>query len=91
MEAFLFANGVVSLMTAAALTLVILSRRVNEGVLTKIGLIITTLSLYASGAVSFVADEAARGIVNSAFALRVGLLIICAGVAVRFFREGRRL
>lgn len=79
------ANGIVSLVTAAALTAVILSRNIEEGLITKVGLIIVTLSMYASGAVSLLSDDPVRGLVNSAFALRIGLLIACVGVAKRMW------
>lgn len=79
----LTANGVVSLVTAVALTAVILSRRVHEGILTKLGLIIVALSLFASALVSLFGDKPLPGLVNSAFALRVGLLIVCAGAGWR--------
>lgn len=81
-------NGVVSLVTAAALTAVILSPRVHEGALTKFGLIVVTLSLYASGLVSLFGDSPSPGLVHAAFVLRVGLLIVCAGAGWRIYQGG---
>lgn len=89
MEPFMTANGVVSFVTAAALTAVILSPRVSEGVLIKLGLVVVAFSLYVSGLVSLFSDDPTYGLVNSAFTLRVGLLIVCVGAALRTWRPVR--
>jgi hypothetical protein len=90
MGVVLLLNGGVSLLTAAALTAVILNPRVHEGVLIKAGLIVMTLSLYASGAVSLLSDAPRDALVNSGFALRAGILIVCAGLGWRFCRPNRK-
>lgn len=88
MDGFLVANGLVSIVTGLALTALILSRRVQEGPVIKLGLIVVTLSMYASAAASLLADSPTRGLVSSAFALRLGLLIVCAGAMARIWPIG---
>jgi hypothetical protein len=75
-------NGIVSVITALALAYVVLHPRVREGLWIKAGLIIMALSMLGSAAVSF-ADASLESTFNAGFALRVGVLIVCIGYAIK--------
>jgi uncharacterized membrane protein YfcA len=76
-------NGIVSIITAAALAYVVLHPRVKEGLWIKAGLIVMCLSMIGSAAVSFSSAQL-EDTFNAAFALRTGVLIVCIGYAIKY-------
>jgi len=76
-------NGIISTITALALGYVVLHPRVHEGLWIKAGMIIMAVSMLASAAVSFAGDPLEHTF-NAAFALRIGVLIVCIGYGIKY-------
>lgn len=77
-------SGVFSLICACALGYIVLSRRIREGLIVKIGLIVTTIALLASGMLSIQGTHDLTGLWNASLVMRIGLLIAVLGVVLRF-------
>jgi hypothetical protein len=78
-------NGIFSLFAAAGLTFVVLHPRIDEGPLIKLGLIIMIISLIATAMVSL--DTNIEAAFSAGITLRFGLMVVCAGYALRFSRH----
>lgn len=76
-------SGAVSLLCAGALSFIVLSRRVHEGVVIKFGLTLMVMGLLASGLLTLKGFDSLSGLWNAALILRVGLLVVIAGYAWR--------
>lgn len=83
MDLWEYTNGVVSLLCAIALSWVTLHPQIDEGLITKIGLVTMILSLAGIAAVSFTAPWDYASIWRAGFSMRAGLLIACIGVLIR--------
>ena len=81
-------NGVLSLVAAGALSYVVLNPKINEGGLTKLGMIAMVLSLIASAMYSF-GDLSPVAAYNAALVLRGGIVLVCLGYWVKFKRHKR--
>ncbi len=77
------ANGWASLACAAGLAYVVLSRKVDEGLVVKVGLVIMILGLLATAALTLGSAESWRGLWNAGFCTRAGLLVVIVGIALR--------
>ena len=85
-------NGILSALAAGALTYVVMSPRINEGGVTKLGMVAMILSLIVSAAFSFPAifgevDPATA--YNAALVLRGGIVVVCVGYWLKFKRRKR--
>lgn len=76
-------NGIVSLLTMAVLSFVVLHPRINEGLWIKGGLGLMILSLLASAMLAF-ADGPLEMAYNVGLALRVGILLVCVGYILKY-------
>lgn len=77
------ANGAVSLVCALGLSWVVLSRRVNEGLVVKLGLVAMIFGLVATAMLTFGDIEINRGMRNAGFLTRCGLLVAVVGMLLR--------
>ena len=84
----LFLNGVMSILAAFGLTFVVLQPRIHEGLVIKAGLILMILSLGASAAISF-NELPMSAAFNAALSLRIGIVIVCTGYALKYCRAKR--
>lgn len=81
-------NGVLSLAAAGALSYVVLNPKINEGGVTKLGMVAMIFSLIASAMYSF-ADLSVAAAYNAALVLRAGIVVVCIGYWVKFKRRKR--
>lgn len=77
------ANGAVSLVCAIGLLWVVLSSRVQEGLVIKLGLWAMVFGLGVTAVLTFTDVEINRGLRNAGFCTRVGLLITILGLLCR--------
>ena len=85
-------NGILSVLAAGALTYVVMSPRINEGGVTKLGMVAMILSLIVSGAYSFPAlfgEVEPATAYNAALVLRGGIVVVCIGYWLKFKRRKR--
>ena len=92
-EQMQFANGIVSVIGAAAIAGVVLNPRIREGLVCKIGFILMIFGLLGNAAITLtepgmVSKEAAwLALWNAGFVLRVGIVVVCLGVGWRSWKE----
>lgn len=79
--------GLTSFACAAALSFIVLTRRIKEGVIIKAGLILMIAALLASGCMSYDLTVSLRDIWNATMLLRVGLLMVLIGYVLRVNQE----
>lgn len=72
-----------SFICAGALTVVVLHRGINDGVVIKVGLVLMALSLYASGALTFDYLHSVVGLMRATILLQIGLAVVVAGYAYK--------
>jgi len=77
------ANGAVALLCTIGLSWVVLSRRVNEGLVVKLGLVAMAIGLGVTALITFGDIEIQRGLRNAGFFTRCGLLVVIVGVLCR--------
>lgn len=82
-----YVSGLASLFCAGALSFIVLTRRVKEGVVIKAGLVMMIGGLLATGVISIKGFDSARGLWNAALLLRVGLLVVILGYVRRVDKE----
>lgn len=82
-----YANGWLSLACAAGLSCVVLNRRIAEGLVVKVGLVLMILGLAFTGAMVLADLEIMRGMRNAGFTTRLGLLIVIVGYAFKVRRR----
>lgn len=80
-------SGFASLLCAGGLSFIVLTRRIKEGFVIKLGLIMMIGALLATAAMSLNGFDSARGWWNAAFLLRVGLLLVLVGYVRRVDQE----
>lgn len=83
-----FLNGGLSIAAAIGLSYVVLSPRIEEGGLIKVGLIAMIFSLIASAAYSFLDLPMALAF-KAAVVLRGGIVVVCVGYWFKFKRHRR--
>lgn len=83
-------SGFTSLLCAAALSFIVLTRRVREGVVIKSGLVMMIGALLATGIMSIKGLDSARGFWNASMLLRVGMLLVILGYVRRVDAEMKR-
>lgn len=71
--------GVLSLFAAAGLGYVVLTDRIHEGIIIKLGLILMVIGLLAAAALTLRGIESLRGLFHAGIALRGGLCIVIVG------------
>jgi len=81
-------NGVLSVAAAGTLTYVVMSPRIDEGGLIKVGLMAMILSLIVSAMYSF-SDLPFMAAYNAALVLRGGIVVVCLGYYLKFKRHKR--
>ena len=84
----LLLNGFMSVLAALGLTFVVMQPRIHEGLVIKAGLILMILSLGASAAWSF-NDLPMSTAFNAGLGLRCGIVVVCAGYALKYRRAKR--
>lgn len=82
-------NGLFSLLAALGLSFVVLHPSIHEGLAIKGGMIVMILSLIASATVAFSDPPSIRAAFNAGLSLRLGILIVCIGYAVKY-RKAKR-
>lgn len=82
-------NGVFSLLAALGLSFVVLHPSIREGLAIKGGMIVMVISLIASAAVAFGDPPSVKAAFNAGLALRVGIVIVCLGYAIKY-RKAKR-
>lgn len=80
-------NGVFSVLAALSLSYVVLHPSIREGLILKAGLIVMILSLGASAAATV--EMSMDAAFNAGLALRIGIVIVCVGYALKY-RTARR-
>lgn len=88
MELLYWTNGVVSLITAFALTWFVLSPRIHEGALVKSGLVFITLGMLASAAHTFDNTDGWYAMWATGLSIRFGILLVVLGMLWRRKRCG---
>lgn len=88
MQYLYWISGVVSLVTAFAIGWLILSPRIHEGALIKLGLITIVFGLLASVAHTFDGTDGWYAIWASSLAIRFGILLVVLGLLWRRKRCG---
>ena len=89
-QSYFTATGWLSLFAGAALSWVVLSATVREGIVIKTGLIcmvaglfstaaLTLTGLFSTAALTLTGMDSMRGLLNAGLALRLGLCIVIAG------------
>lgn len=81
-------NGVLSLFAAAGLSYVVLHPKIHEGGFIKLGLVAMIISLIGS-AMSSLSDASMEAAFSAGISLRIGLLLVCVGYAIRFRRNSK--
>lgn len=85
-------SGVTSLLCAALIGLVVLSHRVREGPVIKLGLILMVMGLLASGVIALKGFDTAHGMLNAGLLMRCGLLVALLGYSWRVdFQQREKL
>ena len=84
-------SGLASLLCAAALAFVVLTRRVQEGVVIKMGLVMMIGGLLATGVISLKGFDSLRGFWNAGLLIRVGLLVVILGYVRRVDAEMKEI
>lgn len=87
-QAYLTATGWLSLIAGTALSWVVLSASVREGVVIKAGLILMITGLFTTAALTLTGSDSLRGLLNAGLALRLGLCIAIAGYWLKTRRAG---
>lgn len=77
------ANGIVSLLSAAFLSWVVLHRSIHEGVVVKIGLLLMIFSLLATATLTLENSTDWTAYWRAALWLRIGICVTCVGVVLR--------
>lgn len=85
----LYANGVFSILAALGLCYVVLHPSIHEGLVIKLGMNVMIFSLFASAFVAFSDEPSAATAFNAGLSLRVGILIVCIGYAIKY-RKAKR-
>ena len=80
MDCIQFLSGTTSVICACLLSSLVLSRKVQEGLPIKLGLILMVVGLMASGLITLKGFDSLEGLWNAALLLRTGLLITVLGV-----------
>lgn len=83
MSSWHFASGIVSLFAALALCVIVLNRRIHEGLIIKIGLIGMIVSLLVTFALTLAESRDWEAYWRASFVTRCGVLVVCAGLIVR--------
>lgn len=78
-QSYFTATGWLSLFAGAALSWVVLSATVREGIVIKTGLICMVAGLFSIAALTLTGMDSMRGLLNAGLALRLGLCIVIAG------------
>lgn len=76
-------NGIISAIAALVMAAIVMHPRIDEGLLTKLGLITMTFSLFATAYLSLTESENLVAYWRAAFWLRAGLLFTVFGVCAR--------
>lgn len=87
-QAYYTAVGWSSLLAGAALSWVVLSATVREGVVIKVGLIVMIAGLFSTAALTLTGADSMRGLLNAGLALRIGLCVVIAGYWLKTRRAG---
>lgn len=82
-------NGLFSLLAALGLSFVVLHPSIHEGLAIKGGMIVMIISLLASAVVAFSDNPSVTTAFNAGMSLRVGILIVCIGYAIKY-RKAKR-
>lgn len=82
-------SGVLSILAAIGLSYVVLHPSIHEGLAIKGGMIVMIWSLLASAAVSFHEEPSTTAAFNVGMGLRLGILIVCIGYAIKY-RKAKR-
>lgn len=72
-------SGITSVLCAGLLSSIVLTSRVQEGPVIKLGLILMIIGLLASGIITLKGFDTMHGLWNASLLLRVGLLIALTG------------
>lgn len=88
MGLYFIANGIVSLLCAAVLTVIVLHSKIHEGVVIKVGMILMILALFATGAHALTMSQSWMALWSTGFTLRLGLLIVAVGFVLRRRKRG---
>ena len=89
-QSYFTATGWLSLFAGAALSWVVLSATVREGIVIKTGLICMVAGLFSTAALTLTLTgmDSMRGLLNAGLALRLGLCIVIAGYWLKTRRAG---
>lgn len=82
-------NGLFSLLSALGLSFVVLHPSIHEGLWIKGGMIVMIMSLLASAFVAFSDVPSITTAFNAGMSLRIGILIVCIGYAIKY-RKAKR-
>lgn len=82
-------NGFFSVLAALGLSFVVLHPSIHEGLAIKFGMIVMILSPLASSVVSFSDRPSIDAAFNAGLSLRIGVLIVCLGYAIKY-RKAKR-
>ena len=80
-------HGSIALLCALALSWVALHPAIDEGVISKVGLLVMIFALLATAALSFTDPDNGVMLWRASFTTNIGLLIACAGTLIRAQRE----
>lgn len=83
-------SGASSIVCAGLIASIVLSRNISEGIVIKIGLVMTLLGLLASGVITLKGFDSMDGLWNAALLLRSGLLIVVLGSIWRIRKHKER-
>ena len=72
-------TGWLSFVCVLAVSAVVLSAHIREGLVIKIGLIMMAIGLFSSGVITLKGFDSLNSLWHAAFLMRVGLLITSAG------------
>lgn len=90
LEQMQIANGIISVIASACIAGVVLNPRVREGLICKCGFILMVFGLMGNAAVVFIRPDDWLSAWNAGFILRLGIVIVCIGVAWRANRDNRK-
>jgi len=82
--------GAASFLCAGALSFIVLTRRIQEGVVMKAGLVMMIGALLATGMMAVKQFDSLQGFWNAAVLLRCGLLVTILGYVWRVDGETKR-
>lgn len=74
------ANGVLSMLGAACIAGLILNPRISEGLIVKIGLMAMVWGLIGNAYLTLSGSPNWAAVWNAGFVLRVGIVVVCAGM-----------